>query len=310
MKPSVCVLCPTMNNHHRLPNLIDEFEKQTFPKDDLMLLIVDETPTPFDLKHTNQSSSIVYVHLPSKATKTITDLEDTVRKMTTELNHVQKEIDTKKNRQKELTALISKEESNTEQVAPTTSTKRIEFRALIDSIDSLLKKTKEIETKLKATTNSLQNERKTCTAYTPSTMQQVRQIAKDMAIHEYGVEYCICMNELDTFSSKYVSSMVDCMKTRNASLVGFNAHRVKHNRLNVAYALNKVETKCLHRFHLVSFTREYGLKHDYIAHDSFIDSSAMLYVRADNLVLCNLDPSMYKNVQRFFTSSNKISRSM
>ena len=44
-KPFVSVICPTYNRRKFLPNLIYQFNYQTYPQDRMELLIIDDTPT-------------------------------------------------------------------------------------------------------------------------------------------------------------------------------------------------------------------------------------------------------------------------
>lgn len=309
MTPSVCVMCPTMNQHSLLPKLIAQFEKQTFSKDDAMLLIVDETPTVFTMSATLKSPSIVYVHLPSASKKAIHDLENEVIQLSNELKEVQKETQQKKNRQKELTTLITDGKlSGDDQEG--VSTKRAEFRVLIDSVDILLKKNTALVNKLAVATAALQKERDQHATYTPLDMLQLRQTTKEMALQQYAADYCVLMSENDEYSSKYVSSMVHLMKSKQMPLIGFNEYRVRDNRTSAAFVLDKHQSKYLQRSHVVSFTKEYGVAHHHTTSTSFNDPSVIRYTRSDNLVLCKVNEDIFRHVKRFFKTSTRIAKPM
>ena len=60
----VSVICPTYKRHRYIPFLIEQYQKQTYPKDKMELIIFDDTPIayPFEIKDT----SIKYFHDNSK----------------------------------------------------------------------------------------------------------------------------------------------------------------------------------------------------------------------------------------------------
>ena len=65
-RPFVSVITPTFQRHKFLPNLIRQFLVQTYPQERMELVILDDTPEPFDMTPFEKHSNIRYIHTPEK----------------------------------------------------------------------------------------------------------------------------------------------------------------------------------------------------------------------------------------------------
>jgi glycosyltransferase involved in cell wall biosynthesis len=64
-RPFVSVICPTYNRREFLPNLIYQFNYQTYPQNYMELIILDDSPeTNADI--IPKQENIIYTHLPEK----------------------------------------------------------------------------------------------------------------------------------------------------------------------------------------------------------------------------------------------------
>ena len=64
-RPFVSVICPTYNRRQFLPNLIHQFNYQTYPQHYMELIILDDSPTT-NIDIIPKQGNIKYTHLPEK----------------------------------------------------------------------------------------------------------------------------------------------------------------------------------------------------------------------------------------------------
>lgn len=65
-RPFVSVVTPTYDRHLFLPNLFRMFQLQTYPQDRMELVILDDSPSPFDMTPYREMSNVRYIYHPER----------------------------------------------------------------------------------------------------------------------------------------------------------------------------------------------------------------------------------------------------